>query len=302
MIASFEDFVTWMYVLVDEYWHQLPPDHRPGPAPACSDAELVTMLLAGECRGWHTETELIANWGWYRDLFPIIPSRSRFNRRRRALAMSINALRQAMLATLDLAADRQCIIDSIPIPVIHFHLVPGSRAVPDWQAHGATFGWVPSKKQRFFGYKLTLLIAGNGLVLDFVLAPANAMDLEVGVELLAEHAALDVVGDKGYISQPVATELANDRAITLLTTPRRNQRVQLPAALCRLQRAFRQRIETVNEQLADQLGIESNHAHTFWGLCARLYTKLTAHTACIAINRLLGKEDVLQIKALAFPY
>ena len=37
------------------------------------------------------------------------------------------------------------------------------------------------------------------------------------------------------------------------------------------------------------------------GLCARLYTKLTAHTLCIYINRLLGQEDYLQSKKLAFP-
>ena len=50
-----------------------------------------------------------------------------------------------------------------------------------------------------------------------------------------------------------------------------------------------------------QVGIETNHAHTFRGLCARLYTKLTAHTLCIYINRLLGVQDYLQIKKLAFP-
>ena len=63
----------------------------------------------------------------------------------------------------------------------------------------------------------------------------------------------------------------------------------------------RQMIETVNAQLESQFNIETNHAHTFWGLCTRLYSKLTAHTLCIYINRLLGKADFLQIKALAFP-
>jgi hypothetical protein len=32
---------------------------------------------------------------------------------------------------------------------------------------------------------------------------------------------------------------------------------------------------------------------SFRGLRARLYTKLTAHTLCIHINRLLGKLDFL---------
>jgi hypothetical protein len=58
---------------------------------------------------------------------------------------------------------------------------------------------------------------------------------------------------------------------------------------------------TVNGQLTAQFNVEKNRAHTFYGLAARLYTKLTAHTLCTYINRLLDKADVLQIKQLAFP-
>ena len=64
---------------------------------------------------------------------------------------------------------------------------------------------------------------------------------------------------------------------------------------------LRQVVETVNSQLAGQFHIQTNHAQSFWGLCARLYTKLTAHTLSVHLNRLLGSTDVLRIKALAFP-
>ena len=50
-------------------------------------------------------------------------------------------------------------------------------------------------------------------------------------------------------------------------------------------------IETVNSQLAAQLNIETNHAHTFQCLCARLYIELTAHTLYIFINRPMGVHD-----------
>lgn len=50
-----------------------------------------------------------------------------------------------------------------------------------------------------------------------------------------------------------------------------------------------------------QFGIAAHRAHTFAGLCARLYTKLTAHTLCLYLNRLLGVSEWLQIRALAFP-
>lgn len=300
MINDFDDFCTWVYVIVDDIWQQITPlFKRPGPMPEVSDSELITMALVGECRGWHQETELISNWHEHRDLFPRIPERSRFNRRRRNLMFAINLIRKTVLQIMDLAQDNQCVIDSLPVPVVEFYLVPSSTG--DWKAHGARFGKVSSKKETIFGYKLHLLITLNGLILDFELAPANAPDLKVGAELLTSHTNLDVVGDKGYISAKVAAQLLRQNNIRLLTLPRRNQKRQLPEVVERLINSVRQIIETVNGQLAGQFNIERTHAHSFWGLCARLYTKLTAHTLCIYINRLLGKPDFLQIKSLAFP-
>lgn len=300
MIADFDDFCLWMYVVIDEIWHQLAPVFgRPGPVPACSDSELITMAIVGECRGWALETDLISHWRERRDLFPTVPERSRFNRRRRNLMYAINCVRQVVLGLLDLAQDRQCVIDSLPIPVVQFHLVP--NAAREWAAHGATFGKVVSKKQTIFGYKLHLLVTLNGVILDFILAPAHASDLMVGDELLREQTDLVVIGDKGYISAEVAARLAAHNRIRLLTIPRRNQTQQLPPDVARLLNAQRQIIETVHGQLTEQLGIEMNHAHSFWGLCARLYTKLTAHTLSMYLNRLLGNTACLRIKHLAFP-
>lgn len=300
MINDFDDFCLYTYVIVDDLWERITPlFKRPGPAPECSDSELITLVLVSECRGWDLETEMLSYWQEHRDLFPHQPSQSRLNRRRRALAQGINLLRCAVLQLLDVAQDRQCTIDSLPIEVVEFHLVPGSTG--DWAAHGATFGKVPSKKETIFGYKLHLLVTLGGVILDFELAPAHVSDLVVGTELLENHSELDVVGDKAYISAAVAARLLLDFAIRLLTLPRRNQKLQLPAAVSALFNAVRQIIETVNGQLTEQFHIESNHAHTFDGLCARLYTKLTAHTLSIYINRLLGNANFLQIKSLAFP-
>lgn len=302
MISEFEDFCLWMYVVVDELWPRVAPlCRRPGPAPACSDSELVTMVLVGESRGWDEETDLVREWRARRDLFPVVPERSRFNRRRRALAPAINALRRIALGLLDLAADRQCAIDSLPVPALRFHLVPSSPAVGTWKAHGAAFGKVTTKKQTIFGYKLQLLVTLNGVILDFLLAPANVNDLEAGAELLAKHRDLLVLGDKAYLSAPVAADLRAEAGITLLTVPRKNQRAQLPPVLAALQTRWRQIVETVNGQLADLLHIEENHAHSFDGLRARLYSKLTAHTLAVYLNRLVGNPDCLQLKALIFP-
>jgi hypothetical protein len=121
---TFDDLCLWVYCLVDELWTVIAQRlRRPGPAARCSDAEIVTMALVGEAKDWDQETELLSEWATLRDLFPHHPSRTRFNRRRRALRGAINELRRLILGLHNLAQDWQCVIDSLPIPVIRFHLV-----------------------------------------------------------------------------------------------------------------------------------------------------------------------------------
>ncbi len=136
--------------------------------------------------------------------------------------------------------------------------------------------------------------------MDFVLAGANEADSTVGAGMLRELRNRVVVGDKGYLNAELTAEL-QAHGVHLVTLPKRNQREQLAPSVRRLINGVRQIVETVNGQLAEQFHSETNHAYSFDGLCARLYTKLTAHTLCIKLNRLLGKADFLQIKALAWP-
>ena len=73
----------------------------------------------------------------------------------------------------------------------------------------------------------------------------------------------------------VADELWQHNRIRLPILPRRNQKGwKHPKPVGRFYNSLRQIIETVNRQPAAQFNIETNHAHTLWGLCARLYTKL----------------------------
>ncbi|GAC1664317.1 MAG: IS982 family transposase [Ktedonobacteraceae bacterium] len=302
MITDFEDFCLWTYVIVDDLYKTVAPLlHQCGPQSECSDSELITMTIVGECMGWHQETIMLNYWRNRPDLFSYVPSRTRFNRRRRALGAVFNFLRQQILTRLDVALDRQCAIDSLPLPAIKFHLVPGSKAKGHWSEHGAAFGKVSTKKITIFGYKLHLLVTLNGVILDFSLAGANESDIAVGAGLLSYHRDLLVLGDKGYISSELAETLLRENDITLLTLSRANQSEQPSKEQSRLHNGFRQIVETINGQLADQFAVEVNLAHCFRGLVARLHSKLCAHTLCIYINRLFGNVDFLQIKKLAFP-
>ena len=300
MITDFDDLCLWTYVIVDDLVIQLAPLlRRPGPSPDCSDSELITMILIAECKGWDIETQLLSEFSQQPKLFPILPCQSRFNRRRRNLGAIINQIRQLLLADIEGAEEKLCIIDSLPIPVMQFHLVPSSSN--DWACYGADYGRVESRKQTIFGYKLHLLVTARGVIVDFALAPASETDLSVGHDLLCGHHNKQVIGDKAYISTDIKEQLARVNGIDLITVPRRNQKQQISRQTQRWINQIRQIVETVNGQLTEQFHIKKNHAHTFWGLCTRLYAKLTAHTLSIYLNQLVKKEDFLQIKQLTFP-
>lgn len=205
MIPDFDDFVTWMYVLIDDLWPRIGPlYHRPGPQPECSDSELLTMAIVGECREWDKATHLLGEWRNYPHLVPILPERSRFNRRRRTLMAAINHIRHIALSVLDGAPEKQWVSDSLPIEVVQFHLVPSSTA--DWAAHGATFGRCATKKQTISGDRLHLLITVGGAILDFELTSAAADERDAARDLVLDKRDRTVIGDKGFISAPLAAE------------------------------------------------------------------------------------------------
>ena len=58
MITDFDDFCTWMFVIVDDLWQAIAPLYRrPGPHPtSCSDSELITVAIISECRTWSVLT------------------------------------------------------------------------------------------------------------------------------------------------------------------------------------------------------------------------------------------------------
>ena len=70
-----------------------------------------------------------------------------------------------------------------------------------------------------------MLVTLGGVIRDYVLAPASAHDVTVAPELLGGHDGLVVLGDKGYVSTPLASMLRQEHALHLLTAPRRNARV-----------------------------------------------------------------------------
>jgi hypothetical protein len=301
MIADFADLCTYVYVLVDALYRAVaaPYDHRPGPRSGFSDSEVITLTLVAGLLGLDEEVAFLAYLArHHRALFPLLPERARYNRRRRQLIEVTNRIRGGLMHALLphlLPEERDlCVLDSVPVPVVGF---PHARGDHRWYGEAA-YGRVASKPQTIYGDKLHLLISHRGLVLDFALAPAGHADGTLTEQLLIDKAHLTALGAKGYLNGPLQDRLATRNDVVLLTPRRTNQRAQLPAALTRAINHFRQIIETVNSHLVGQVHLQRNHAKSVSGLCARVQAKLTAHTVGLYLNRLLG-QPLLALKPLA---
>lgn len=305
-IHGFDDFCLWMYVLIDD-WCQQQAAHfrRPGPAPTtCSDSELLTMILVGECKGWEVETELWDNWADRRALFPRLPSPSRFHRRRRLLADHLPALHRFLLSQWTWADDPLLLLDSIPVAVVS--RAHAAHANFDWVSHQASYGYSHTKRLPFFGYWLHVLMTSGGVILDWVLVSARIADVAAGEDLLQQTpirlAGRKVLGDKGYTSAAVRDALWASRALYVWVLPKRGMKAArtMPLMVRRRFARLRQRIETVNSQLAVQLKAERTTAHSLAGLVVRLRAKLTAHVCCLFCQWQMGvsSQELLQIKHL----
>jgi len=301
MITSVVDLCTTVYVVVDDLYrpHLAPCDHRPGPRAVCSESEILTLSLVSELIGMDEEVAFLAYVRRnHPTLFPPLPARSRYNRRRRALCAVANALRRAIgrhvWAALPPDERDLCVIDSLPVPVVGF---AHARGRPRWRGV-ATYGYNATKKQTIYGFKLHLLATHSGLILDFALAPAHVADGCLTAQLLAAQSYLTVLGDKAYLNAPLQARLRQEQAIDLLAPSRVNARVPLPAPLLRLMAHFRQAIETLNSQLAEHLHIERNRAKSPSGLCTRIQAKLCAHTLGLFLNQHAGRP-LLALKPLA---
>ncbi len=292
MIGDFVDLCTYVYAVTDEVYRAVvaPYDARPGPRSGFTESELLTVSIVAELVGLDAETRCLAYLRRnHPTLFPLLPERSRYNRRRRQLAEATNRVRGAVMERLWRVLEAEgvdlCAIDSVPVPAVGFH-----HARHDHRWYGeAAYGRVASKKQTIYGFKLHLLISACGLVLDFALVAANAADGALAEQLLIDKAGLTVLGDKGYVNGPLHQLLAWRNDLTVLTPRRKNQRDLLPAALTRAINQARQIIETVNSQLVDQLALQRNRAKSVGGLATRIHAKLAAHTLGLYLNHRAGR-------------
>jgi len=301
-IENLKDFFLVTYVIIDDIYQEVTPayikNRRNIGYSILSDSEIITISIVGELLSIDSEN------AWFnfcrknlKDLFPKFCHRSRYNRTRRNLHAVIDEIRKALTHKFGASTDLYRIVDSIPIPVCKF-----GRAVFHKAFKGlATYGRSPSKKETYLGFKLHMLSTLDGYITDFVLTDASKDDRQVVWELVSSYRSITILGDKGYISKKLATELKSLNDINLLYMKKNNSKSQYPKPLRQLIFKLRKRIETSFSQLTEQLNINRVKTKSLWGLITRLRTKILGQNLCYFINKCLGKDiDLGKIKQLIF--
>ena len=282
-----EDVFVYLYALIDDAIMAgaiaIPP--RPGPAPGCSDAELLTIAVARHLPGRRSEAGFLAevtrDWG---RLFPVLPHQSEANRRIRWLRGAFEQLRAMLAARLPEDDCQQ--IDTSAIPVKHTSRVRGPDGWTGPDGLHARFGRDAAHAEWFYGFRLAIKTdLGSRIVRTWSIVPAAVNEREVAEDLLeAGPPPRDLLADKGFNGTAFAAAQAA-RGTAVLVPPGKNQRATMPAVLQKIIAQWRNRIETTFNEITDQMELARHGAHTFWGLLTRTAATTAAHTltrVCLA--------------------
>ncbi len=279
------DLFVHCYTLIDDLIldGQVTIPTRPGPAPACSDAEIITIVLVRHLLHRRSESGFLTEIRRdHAGLFPRLPHHSEFNRRARWLWGAFEQVRVALADQLP--ADDWGQVDTSALPVKH----PSRKRGPDsWvgpNGLAARFGRDAAHAEWFYGFRLAARTdLGSRLVRAWAIVPAaiNERDLVPGLIEDADYLA-GLLTDKGFNGKKFAESLAA-QGISILVPPTKNQRKTMSPGLLTVIAEWRNRIETTFGEITDQMDLARHGAHTFWGLLTRTASTIAAHT----LNRIM---------------
>lgn len=261
---------------------------RPGPAPRLADSEMITLAIYQEVIGepredhffrLHSESLL--------PFFPRLNERSRYNRRKRDLWAVILAVRVSLQVVLDaLALEETAILDSAPVPCVGYKR---SKQQSDFLGF-ADYGVCSSKALKYFGCKLHCIVSMSGVIMSFLLTPANTYDNQPVVELLDSfsHHLTHVLGDGAYNDAELQQFLRQARDLEIFAPVKVNQPPVRSQLAQQQLNCLRLLCETVNAQLQEQLHLSKHYAKSIQGLRVRIAAKLTAHSVGMMVNTFWG--------------
>ncbi len=263
MRADLDTLLTALYCVACGLF---PADQTPrrGRPEAISDNELLTLMVAQMLLQSPSDRVFLRRARRrLGHLFPVLPSQSRYNERCRTLAPKLVLLWRAVAAGPFGADDELRLLDTTPLPCGQSVQTTRTSELAPW----AGFGYCPAHSRRYWGFKLVLLCAPDGTILDFDLVAANAPEREAALALLEANPiqGATIICDKGFAGADF--EAAVEELRTLLLRPSRADEPDRPNPPIGW---IRQRIESIVNTLKDQLLLEHHGARTPAGLLARV--------------------------------
>jgi hypothetical protein len=276
--ADLDTLLTALYVLADDLLPRRPRARR---NPKITDAELVCLAVAQILLDCPSERRFL-RFAMCRlgHLFPYLPKQPGYNKRMRALAPQIVRLLNAIAFQSPSWCDGIRLLDSTPVPC-----GASRESVKRSEFAGlAAYGWCASHSRYFWGFRLYLLCASDGMPIAFELAPANASEREVAAEMLArvELDGYTVIADKGFAGEEFEA-LMRELGAIFLRPDRKDERPR-----CGHLGGARQWVESVIDTIKGQLSLERHGAHTMPGLISRIAQRLLALAAGVWHNWNVG--------------
>jgi len=272
--ADLDTLLTALYVLADDLLPRRPRARR---RPRITDAELVCLAVAQILLDIPSERRFL-RFAMTRlgRLFPYLPKQPGYNKRMRALAPQIVRLLNAIVFSSPSFHDKIRLLDSTPVPC------GSSRETvkrSDFTGYAA-YGWCASHNRHFWGFRLYLLCASDGMPIAFELAPANAPERQVAAEMLAriELDGYTVIADKGFAGEEFEA-LMRELGAIFLRPDRKNEQPRFGNL-----GGVRQWVESIFDTFKGQLSLEHHGAHTMAGLRTRIGQRLLALAASLWHN------------------
>jgi len=252
-----------------------------------TDAEVVTLCIAQAMLGIPSDERFLAVAAWrLSHLFPCLPTRDAFHKRRLRLSGQIEALIAEFARHSPGFLDDIVLVDSTPVEC--------ARSVETTRrsrlADAADFGYCASHSRYFWGFRLHALFALDGTPRALALTSPKVDEKQVCLQMIArcERAPgqiLIVIGDKNFRGREFETDLDALEA-TMIRPRRTDERGRRPHLA-----PIRQRIESIFWTAKDILTLERHGARTLHNLRVRLAMRFAALAAAIALNHQLGRPS-----------
>ena len=278
MHANLDALLTALYVRVDDL---LPRRQGPGRPPRITDAELITLAVAQMFLGLPNDRQFLALAHWrLGHLFRYLPKQSGYNKRLRALAPTIASVIAHLAVCSPSFCDGLRLLDSTPVPCGQSRETARRSELAGY----ASYGWCKSHSRYFWGFRLYLLCASDGMPICFELAPANTPERQVAAEMLerVDLAGYTVLADKGFAGAEFEQTMASLGARFL--RPDRKDETKRNGSLG----PIRQWIESTFWTCKGQLTLERHGGRTLPGVCVRVALRLLALAAGLVHNQTIG--------------